>query len=178
MKRIMKGFIYLCAFIVPGVHAGIIDDVMLHGTKIVPRGLTTLTAHSATLKVRVVFKTHTVDIGKPSDVIPKVKILPCTYSRYPCSPVDDIAIFVDGKAIDVPDGAYRDLADADAAKITLMNKNATLTIVGGDASMSYIATVQFDERHVTRTTWASGLAPDKVLRETIYHYLPKAYFNH
>jgi hypothetical protein len=39
-------------------------------------------------------------------------------------------------------------------------------------------TIDFNDKHVNRMTWALGMAPDKVLQETLFHYLPEDYFDH
>ena len=178
MKLALNILICLYTAFISEAYAGPIDDVMLHGTTIASHGETVLTARSTAtgLDVKVVFDTKEIDIGTPSEPKPKNMNLSCTYSRFPCSPVVNMGIVVNGMELHVPRNVFRDLADVDAAKIIFHDKSAVLTIVGGDASASYIETVQFDGEHVNRTTLASGMAPDKVLQETIYHYLPEDYF--
>jgi len=66
------------------------------------KGETVVEAKSVNLKVRVVIRTHELQIGKPSDKIPGVIRSSCTYSRYPCSPVDYIDIFVNNNPIIFP----------------------------------------------------------------------------
>jgi hypothetical protein len=109
----MKRLIYALAALASTSYAGVVADVTLHGTKISSHGETRLDRRTSTLDVTVMFKTRKVDIGKPSEVEPSntSKVFPCTYSRYPCSVVESIKINVDGKPLEVPRGAFRDLAD-------------------------------------------------------------------
>ena len=175
----MKGYwIGLCLAVLPVVALAEAPTVRRDSTAILANGQTIVKAHSAMWSVKVIFKTHTVNIGKPSDALPSHRIWPCTYSRYPCSPVDHLTISVNGKALYVPPIVLFGLADVNTAELRLTAKAVTLVLTGGDASEAYITRITFDRRHVRRVTWAPGEASDQILQETIFHYLPANYFNH
>lgn len=137
--------------------------------KVESTGKTIIVAKSEAFNVRVVIKTHQVEIGKPSDERPSVIRSACTYGRYPCSIVDYIDIFVNDKPIIVSHNVFCSLADLNTAEIQLKKKEATLVLTGGDASESYIMKIDFDAVRVKNTVEYSGESPNKPLMETIYH---------
>jgi hypothetical protein len=72
----------------------------------------------------------------------------CTYSRYPCSIVDGVDIVVNGSSLFVPRSAFSDLADLIDAELKVGGKNHVLRLGGGDASDTYVATIEFDAARV------------------------------
>jgi hypothetical protein len=46
---------------------------------------------------------------------------------------------------------------------------SVLTLAGGDASESYVVTIEFDGEDVRRRTLASALAPKRLLEDTRYY---------
>lgn len=138
-------------------------------TSVEPSGKTVIVASSVKFNVRVEIRTHEAQIGQPSEKRPEVSTSSCTYSRYPCSIVDSIDIFVNDKRILVPHSVFCDLADLNTAEIRIDQKESILTLNGGDASESYIVRIEFDTDRVKRKRLASSIAPDKLLQETIYH---------
>ena len=144
-------------FVVPGQFA------------IASKGETNIVAKSANFNVQVKIRTHEVQIGEPSDKRPDVIRSSCTYSRYPCSILDYLDIFVNEKRIFVARSAYCDLADLSTGEIKIESKKGILTLTGGDASESYIVKIEFDQERVNRKVLSSGMEPDKPVQETIYH---------
>jgi hypothetical protein len=133
------------------------------------KGETVIVAKSAKLNVQVRITTHEEQIGKPSDQRPDVIRSSCTYSRYPCSIVDAIDIAVNDKAIIVPRSVFCDLADLSTAQIQIGQKESILTLVGGDASESYVVKIVFDAGRVKRRVKESGMLPGQPIQETTYH---------
>lgn len=139
-------------------------------TKVAPQGETFVEAPTAAgSAVRVEIKTHEMQIGKPSDPRPAVIESNCTYSKYPCSIVDQIAITVNGDQLFVPRSAFADLADLNTAEVTAAKEGWILTLDGGDASEGYIVKIDFNKIRVTRRTMSSGTQPNKPLQETRYN---------
>jgi hypothetical protein len=149
-----------------GIHAEVVKR-----TFIAPNGETAIVASSQRGDVKVLVRTHEMQIGEPSEERPDVIRSNCTYSRYPCSIVDGIDIFVNTKPIFVPRSVFCDLADLNWAEIRIGQKESTLTLTGGDASESYIVKIEFDAKQVKRRRTWSALIPDKPSEETIYHRL-------
>jgi len=133
------------------------------------QGVTTLTDSSARARVKVEIKTHEIDIGKPSDNYPKSKESSCTYSKYPCSLVENIKVFVGGNQVFVPRSAFADLADLNAAEVGLRTNGWVLALFGGDASEAYVARIYFNAKEVKRRVLVSALSPNIPLEETTYH---------
>lgn len=136
---------------------------------VLSQGETHITLSSGKTNVRVVIKTHEVQIGKPSDPRPEIIESNCTYSRYPCSVVDFIGITVDGGRLFVPRSAFADLADLNLGKIEAAKVGWVLTLTGGDASESYIVKIKFDANGVNKRTVFSAMAPDKPVEQTTYY---------
>lgn len=120
---------------------------------------------------QVIIRTREVDIGKPGAGQQKSKQASCTYSRYPCSVVEDIDITVNGHPliISVPRSAYCDRSDVNKANLKADGRVWVLTLYGGDASESYIAKIIFDESRVLRREILDPLSLGDLLQETIYH---------
>lgn len=119
-------------------------------------------------KVRIVIRTHTLEIGKPSDTKINKISSSCTYSKYPCSLVDGIDIVVGGNSIPVPRSAFCDLADLSNATINEVKKSFVLSLEGGDASESYVVKIEFDSKHVINRKMYDGESKE-LLQETTYH---------
>ncbi len=164
MKHTLKILSCLWIISIIGVEVEAVERAL-----IAPSGETVIVASSAKVNVRVQVRTHEVQIGQPSEKRPDVIRSSCTYSRYPCSVVDDIEIFVNGKPIFVPRSAFCDLADLNTAEIRIEQKKSILTLNGGDASESYIVKIDFDAERVKSRRLSSSMAPDKLLQETVYH---------
>ena len=137
--------------------------------KVAAQGQTIVAATVDKRVVKVTIKTHEVQIGKPSDVRPAVIDSNCTYSRYPCSIVDSIGITVDGNPLFIPRSVFADLADLNGASISTSKDVTILTLGGGDASGSFIVTIEFNATDVKRRTMWSGEDTDEPVQETTYH---------
>lgn len=136
--------------------------------KVVSQGVTDIAATFGKTKILVKITTHQLDIGKPSDERPPKIFSSCTYSRFPCSPVDYVEIFVNNNALFVPRSVYADLADVSTANLRQKkNGQFVLTLNGGDASESYTVDVTFDENSVRQRTLTSNEAR-QVMQKTIY----------
>jgi hypothetical protein len=72
-----------------GIHAEVFERIF-----IAPNGETAIVSSSARVHVWVLVRTHEMQIGEPSEGRPDVIRSSCTYSKYPCSIVDGIDIFV------------------------------------------------------------------------------------
>ena len=139
-------------------------------TPVDSHGVTIISVGTGKVKVHVKVMTHEVDIGKPSDPRPAEITSNCTYSRYPCSIVDRIAIQVGDSQVFVPRSVFADLADVNAGEITTgKSGNWTLTLNAGDASESLRVSILFDATHVMRRTVRSTSDPDPPLQVTNYH---------
>jgi|SRR6185437_2489374 len=138
-------------------------------TKVAPEGETLVETGAGKSTVQVKIKTHEMQIGKPSDPRPAVIESNCTYSKYPCSIVDQIGITVEGNPLFVPRSAFADLADLNRAEIKAAKNGWVLTLDGGDASEGYIVKIDFDATRIKLRTMSSGTLPNKPLQETIYH---------
>ncbi|MGE3298373.1 MAG: hypothetical protein AB7I68_13620 [Porticoccaceae bacterium] len=95
--------------------------------------------------------------------------LSCTNGRIPCSKVDRLTITVDGNSIFIPISLFCNLADINTAEIVRHEEEFKLTLVGGDASETYVVNIEFNSDHINRRTFASAIAPDEPLEESIYH---------
>lgn len=169
MKKIFLGLlgIILCAVMV-------CNAAPLAGseTKVASKGVTDVAAAFGKTQVSVKITTHEVDIGKPSDPRPGKILSSCTYSRVPCSLVDYMEIFVNGKALLMSRSVYADVADVSVASLRQKKKGQfVLTLSGGDASESYSVEVTFDKNEVRQRALISGL-DELVSERTTYFVLP------
>jgi hypothetical protein len=133
------------------------------------KGETHIVSTKDNVTVQVSIDTREVNIGKPSDPRPEVIKNNCTYSEYPCSVVDWVGIKVNGDSIIVPGSVFADLSDLNIAKIIKITNGWNLILNGGDASESYIVTIEFDKVRVKRRTLASATEPNQPLQETKYN---------
>jgi hypothetical protein len=137
-------------------------------TTVAPKGVTDVAAAFGNAQVSVKITTHEVDIGAPSDQRPEKMVSSCTYSRFPCSPIDSLEISVNGNALFVARSVYADLADVGVAGLSQTKKGQiVLTLGGGDASESYTVKVTFDEGRVRQRTLMNNEARE-VVQRTLY----------
>jgi hypothetical protein len=139
---------------------------------VVSQGETIVASASRCIKIQVRIKTHEVQIGKSSDARPAVIESNCTYSKYPCSIVDQLEIIVNGTALFVPRSAFCSLADLNKAEVKAGKKEWILRLDGGDGgdgAESFIAKIEFDATQVQRRTPAGGASADQLTEETRYH---------
>lgn len=168
MANLMIRFRLFCIYLIPVVLA----SQALAGnaeriTFVSSSGETNISREFKKYRVNVKISTSEVEIGKPSDGLPEIRNNSCTYSRYPCSLVDQIDIKINETPIFVPRSVYSDLADINMAKLVAGTKSYILTLDGGDASESYKAVIKFNrERIISREVW-SGEAGKKT-QETRY----------
>lgn len=133
----------------------------LPGIAVAPSGTTHITGRLAGSRLRAVVTTHIVAIGRPDIEPPAVSNTNCTYSRYPCSVVDRIDIFVDGQAIAVPRSVFADLADLNRGNFNLASGNRLmLTFDGGDASAGYKLDIAFIKERVLSRKRSVGEFPE------------------
>lgn len=137
--------------------------------KVAPKGETSVQAISGKSQALVKIATSELDIGKPSDKRPKRVFSNCTYSRFPCSPVDHMEITVNGRSLFVARSVYADLTDLSGARLTKKEDCFVLTLDGGDASESYSVEVTFDENAVRKRRLLSTEA-EQVMQETTYFF--------
>ena len=161
-----KHFLLLCCFVF--ACNGYVNHAKAM-TKVASKGETLVESTAGKLNVLIKIRTHEIHIGKPSDGRPSEIDSSCTYSRYPCSIVDDIDILVDSNRIFVPRSVFCDLADVDNVEISAVEKGVALILYGGDASERYKVKVVFNVDRVMRRILYSAMFPDKPLQETVYH---------
>ena len=137
-------------------------------TKINPSGKTTISANIGSNNINVIVKAHTVDIGQAGESSPKEWDTNCTYSRFPCSLVDNVKIFVNKKEIFVPRSVFADLADLNSGDIKKSKKGMILAFTGGDASEAYFVEVTFNTQQVLMRKLSSAEFPNNVWEKTIY----------
>ncbi|WP_243359535.1 hypothetical protein [Fundidesulfovibrio terrae] len=139
------------------------------GVQVFSQGEIVLECSIGYSKARVRVTTHEVDIGKAGDPWPEKKMSSCTYSRFPCSVVDGIDLFVDGKSLFVPRSVFSDLSDLGSATLSADGPRTTLTMRGGDASEAYTVVIVFDRERVLRRAVYSSLSPTIPSQETVYN---------
>jgi len=131
-------------------------------------GETVLSDYIGASDVKAIITTHIVDIGKASAPVPEERNSNCTYSRIPCSVVDKIKIFVDGKNIDVPRSVFADLADLNGGQFKKTKQGMMLTFTGGDAAAAYNLEILFDKKRVLRRKVENAEFPNNTWEETVY----------
>jgi hypothetical protein len=136
--------------------------------RIVSNGETVIAAKSGTMDVIVTIRQREVQIGTPSNPLPRTNEPGCTYSKFPCSLVDWVGVTVNGKAVEVPRSLFCDLADLVFAGLKLEKKSAELTLLGGDGGAAYIRKIQFNSERVLRMREAPGYDPTQFYEERIY----------
>jgi len=83
--------------------------------------------------------------------------------------IRNLRITVNGSPIFVPRSAYVDLIWVRQAEVSLDGRMPTLTVIGGDASESYVARIEFDKMAVKRRAVLDPEIPNKPFQETIYY---------
>lgn len=135
--------------------------------QVAPTGRTVLAERLNGHRVEVVIQVHRVDVG-----VSATKRLPrsvsCTYSRFPCSVLDEVALKVDGRGVVVPRSAFVDLGDVDKATLATAGNQFVLVLEGGDASEAYIAKVRFGQSRVAERAVYSAMETDAPLERTRY----------
>lgn len=164
MKKIFYSFLGISCAIMVCTTAPLAEN----RAKVAGQGVSNVTSAFGKTQVSVKITTHDEDIGKPSGERPQRILSSCTYSRFPCSPVDFLEISVNGNPLFVARSVYADLADVAEASLRQNKKGQfVLTLNGGDASESYTVEVTFDQNLVRERTFASNEAR-KVMQKTIY----------
>jgi hypothetical protein len=154
MKRALFG-------LVPALGVAMICNaapVAENQVKVAPEGVTDVIETYGNTRISVRISTHEVNIGKPSDPWPQRRLTSCTYSRFPCSLVDNIELAVDGRSLFVARSVFADLTDLNVAELR-KEKDGIFVLVlrGGDASESFTAEVRFDKTFVRQRQVASNL---------------------
>lgn len=168
MNYIFRLLIVFCFLLSFGLSAEAAQPVASSGQTLLIKTL-------GNLKVQVRIKTHEIPIGKPSDKWPDKFESNCTYSRYPCSVVDNLEIAVNGESLFIPRSAFCSFADLSSIELRLARQEFILTLKGGDASESYVGKIVFDRERVISRNVSSALAPDDVLEETHYNKQVEAF---
>jgi hypothetical protein len=136
--------------------------------KVASHGETIVKASFGNTNISIIIKTHEIDIGKPSDGRPDKFTSNCTYSRYPCSTVDNLEISVNGASLFVARSVYADLADLIGVTLRQNHRGQfVLTLGGGDASESYSVEVTFDGKLVKQRAVISNEGR-QVMQKTTY----------
>jgi hypothetical protein len=141
-------------------------------TKIEGAGQTVVSDRIDTDKITVRLKTHTVDIGRPTDGVPKERSSNCTYSRYPCSLVDNVTISINDKPLFIPRSVFSDLADLNTASLKNSQRGIVLTFIAGDASEAYVVEITFNAKQVLQRKLFDAEFPANVWQETVYTFKP------
>lgn len=141
--------------------------------KIKPNGKTVIGGLIGGIQVQATITTHEIDIGKGLGSIPepRQRLTNCTYTRIPCSLVDNLEVSINGKTIVVPRSAFADMSDLNNMAIGAKEKLFTLTTRGGDTSGSYAIEIIFDENRVLKRRYFDAFDPREAVQETNY-YLP------
>jgi len=141
--------------------------------KVSSNGVTSVKASFGNTNISIKIKTHEIDIGKPSDGRPDKISSNCTYSRYPCSNVDDLEISVNGAGLFVARSVYADLADLKGITLRQNHRGQfVLTLGGGDASESYSVEVTFDGKLVRQRTLISNEGQQIMQKTTYFESVP------
>jgi len=143
--------------------------------KVSSDGVTEVSMRTGKAVVTVKITTHKLDIGADTQVPPQQRSTNCTYSRFPCSLVDDVEIFVGLEPLFVARSVYSDLADLVEARISEPKpKLYVLSMKGGDGAEGYMARVTFDRSRV-RLREIMDTATGKIRQRTTY--LPQPSLN-
>lgn len=161
MNRALKTLMAITFLLACDAHA---NGLSGQPTPIAPHGETTLEAGSARSKVRVVLRTFQVG---PDELLGR-RIRTLTSTPRPIF-VQDIEIRVGSRSLFVPSSAFSDLSDPREAWLRVGPRASVLTVAGGDASESYVVTIEFDGERVRRRTLASPLVPKSISQETTYY---------
>ncbi|HET6805132.1 MAG TPA: hypothetical protein VFH59_06765 [Frateuria sp.] len=135
----------------------------IHGS-----GLTVFSTVINKKTVKVEVMTREKDIGSPSGKPPTKRLDSCTYTRYPCSLVENIAISVDGKSVFVPRASFADLSDLRSADVSREHGYFILRLAGGDASEAYQVDLYFNKDLVFHRSFFPGSEADEPSEEASY----------
>lgn len=161
MNRVLKGLMAISFLLAYDAHG---EGRPGQPTPIAPQGETSLEAGTAQSKVRVRITTYEAGANEPAG---RRMRLAMGTSRV--SGVQEIAIQVGSKSLFVPLSVFSDLTDLREGRLRADPKAWILTLAGGDASESYVVTIEFDGERVRRRTLASSLAPKSLLEDTTYY---------
>lgn len=161
MNRVLKGLMAISFLVACDAHAAGLPGPP---TPIAPQGETRLEAGPAQSKVRVRITTYEAGANEPA--ARRLRLLTGT-SRV--SGVQEIAIQVGSKSLFVPLSVFCDLTNLREGRLRADPKASILTLAGGDASESYVVTIEFDGERVKRRTLASSLVPKSLLEDTRYY---------
>jgi hypothetical protein len=133
---------------------------------VAPQGETELVTKLGSLNVQARIRAHQVETGQKQSTDGN---LACTYSRSPCSVVDQLSISVNGKSLFIPKSLFLDVADINRMEAKRRGGDLYLMVHGGDASESYNLKIIFDGERIKQRILASALSPDEILQETTYY---------
>ena len=161
MNRALKALMVISFLLACSAHA---DGASGQPTPIAPQGLTSLEAGSGKSKVRVTIATYEGGVNEA----PARRIRTLTAASH-VSLVQDMEIRVGDRRLFVPLSVFSDLTDLRGGILRVGAKILVLTLSGGDASESYVVTVEFDRERVRRRTLASAMEPKSPLEEARYY---------
>jgi hypothetical protein len=139
-----------------------------HAT-IAPSGDTLIEAASGESRVRIKIRTRVIQEWRADEHSPYSRDSSCTGGRTPCSVVDVIEITANSVPIFVPRSVFCDLGDVNTADLSMGPKSFSLTLIGGDASESYVVKIEFNAKRVIRRMLFNPALPDKPVEETVYY---------
>jgi len=136
--------------------------------RVASKGQTTLEARSGTATVKVAIYTHELRTWSQDEANPRQPDSDCVDYRVPCSIVDAIRIFMNGRPVRVPPSVYVGLGDLNRAELIVGKAVSILKLSGGDGAEGYHVKIEFDGESVRRRT-VYGLVPDEPTEQTVYH---------
>jgi len=138
------------------------------GVTVAPAGKTVVDTNSGKEKILVEIITHNVNSEESDRENKNIPATACTYSRFPCSIIENLRISVSGKPIYVQHSVFLDLADVNIASITAPKNGYLLRLEAGDASETYVAIIEFDKTRIkSKRIFAGG--GGGILEDTTYH---------
>jgi hypothetical protein len=93
-----------------------------------------------------------------------------TLSNMPKKLISDLSVKVDGEEGYIPFSAYCDLTNPKRLSVQTMNREFTLTIMGGDAAGSYTAELFFIKNVIKRKKVSHNEFPSVAWEETVYSF--------
>jgi hypothetical protein len=162
MKRFITMLIILYSFSAQCLYA----DTSQQPTRIASTGETIIAVKSKEMDIQVKINARKVHAGDPGYERPPDAIY------FPNSIVTNIEISVDNKPLSVPHDILCDLIQVNWAEINILQKEAILTLTGGDGAEAYIVRIKFDKSRIIHASWSDGFDPNETLKETTY-YKPK-----
>jgi hypothetical protein len=137
-----------------------------------PNGATEISAQLSSGNIQVTILTHEVAIKEARRGGSSGVNANCTFSRIPCSLVDELKINAGGSNVFVPRSVFMDLSDLRKASLEKIDNNMRLTFLGGDASESYVVKIDFTVSRVKHRALWSNLSSECPLQETTYFERP------